>query len=332
MLVTYLRSSSIGAYEWCPHSHWIGSNLGVPRAAGTAATVGSAVHKALELLAKQKQVWAAGESLVTDGELRRSFSPAASEWEFLDAALDFYAQKADWDADARERAAAWLAFTLSCNGGAYDPRNLDVVAPELYFDLEIREAWSWYDYLLPGGGRLQGHLRIKGTMDLLVRERPGLLHYVDWKTGARMNWTTRRPKEADDLRKDPQFLMYYYALRRLFPDDQVFFTVFYTQAGGPYSICFDDGDIHKALAMLRHHFNLIRGDARPTLAKDNARQSWKCSRCSYQADQFADSGQSTCTYFANQLVQLGMDGVFARHGNLDAVQKYADGGGASARE
>lgn len=332
MLVTYLRSSSIGGYDWCPHCHWIGSNMGIPRAAGTAATVGSAVHKALELLAKQKQAWVAGAATVADSELREEFPATASEDTFLRAALRFYSRKAEWDAEAEARATKWLDYTLACNGGRYDPRKLDVVAPEQYFDLEIREAWSWYDYLLPDGSRLRGHLRIKGTMDLVTRAQPGLLHYVDWKTGKRMNWTTRRPKDAAELRKDPQFLMYYYALRRLYPDDQVYFTVFYTQDGGPFPLCFDDADVGRALDMLRYHFDRIREDRSPARALDSPRQRWKCDRCSYQTEKMAGAGETVCDYFARSLVELGMDRVFARHGDLNSVQKYADGGGASARE
>lgn len=329
MLVTFLRSSSIGAMHWCEHSHFIGSNLGLRRESGVAASVGSGVHKALELLAKQKQALVAGDISIYEPELAKSFRADATPDELLEASLQHYSKEAQWDDEAWDRARKWLHYTLEFNDGRYDPRNLDVVMPEQFFDLEIREPWAWYDYPLPDGNRLKGYLRIKGTVDLLVREQPGLLHYIDWKTGKRVNWATKREKGTADLRKDPQFLMYYYALRRLYPDDQIYFTVFFTQAGGPFPLCFDDSDIQRALDMLKQQFQLMQGTTSPSLAEDTKSQQWKCKRCSYHDEPYKDSGLSICHHFRNKLVELGMQKVLQKHGDFSSLSKYGAGGGAT---
>lgn len=328
MLVTYLRSSSIGSFSWCEHCFGIESQFGIKRGSGVASSVGSAVHKALELLARQKQ---SKDSTFFEPELNLNFTKDDTPDHFMDVSLAYYSKEAEWDADAPDRARGWLKYVLEFNGGRYDPRNLDIVAPEQFFDLEIREPWAWYDYALPGGGRLKGYLRIKGTVDLLTRDSPGLLHYIDWKTGKRMNWTTKREKTPADLRKDPQFLLYYYALRRLYPDDQIFFTIFYTQHGGPFPLCFDDSDTVKALDMLKTQFQLIQRTTSPSLAEDSKAQIWKCKRCSFYEAPFKDSGKTICHFFRDELQTLGMERVLARHGDIKKLSQYSDGGGQSNR-
>ncbi len=135
-------------------------------------------------------------------------------------------------------------------------------------------------------------------------------------------------KGTADLHKDPQFLMYYYALRRLYPDDDIFFTVFFTREG-PFTLCFDDSHIQKALDTFRHYYDKIRLNTSPRLAQDNARQKWKCSRCSYSEDKMPETDQTICEFFRNQRVQLGMEKVFARYGDVDGVSRYGSGGGRS---
>lgn len=330
MLVTYLRSSSIGSFSWCEHCFGIETQFGIKRGGTISASVGSAVHKALELLARQKQSLVANEPAFFEPELGLNFSLDDTPRHFLDCSLEYYSKEAEWDADAPDRAWTWLTYALECNGGRYDPRNLDIVAPEQFFDLEIREPWAWYDYQLPDGSRLKGFLRIKGTVDLLTRTSPGLLHYIDWKTGKRMNWTTKRAKTSADLRKDPQFLLYYYALRRLYPDDQVFFTIFFTADGGPFPICFDDSDIAKALGMLKEQFQLIQRTTNPSLAEDSKAQVWKCKRCSFYDTPYKDSGKTVCGFFRDELQQLGMEKVMARYSQLSGLGNYGSGGGRNS--
>lgn len=325
---------------WCENAAFISSHSDCQRGSGLSASIGSAVHKALECLARERQCRDAGEALFFEPELATTFPADSTPDDYLAASLRFYSGKSgEWKKEDEDQARKWLFDTISYAGGAYDPRKLNVVAPEQYFDLEIREPWAYYDYQIPkghnfpDGHRLQGYLRIKGTMDLVTRVGPGLLHYIDWKTGAPlMDWATKRRKPPSDLRKDPQFLMYYYALRRLYPEDECFFTVYFCREG-PFPICFDDEDLAEALRVIRHWFERIRGTTRPRLVELDARQKWKCKpeRCNL-ALPYKDTGQSACHYFRDRALQVGTEGVFAEAGSLSALTSYGSGGGQENRE
>jgi hypothetical protein len=329
VLVTYLRSSSIGAYDWCPHSAWIGGNFGIRRDSLLKTDMGSCVHKALEILAQQKLAQQEKQAEFGDGELgcvwkTGSISPDdAVSLSYLHYSSPSKSPHIWTDVEERQ-CRKWVWDVLRYDGGLYNPSQMHVVIPEQYFDIEIRRPWAWYSYDLPGG-QLQGFLRIKGTMDLIQRLDEKTIHYIDWKTGRRMNWNTKRAKSVAELQKEPQFLLYYFALRHLYPADDVIFTVFYVQDGGPHTLYFDDSSLEAAENMLRREYEKMRDDQAPTLVAP----SWKCTKCSYSTQEFENTGQSVCEYFRNERVQLGMDRVFAKHGDRSLISEYQGGGGRS---
>src|SRR5690606_38172017 len=82
----------------------------------------------------------------------------------------------EWtDADYRE-CFRWVKKALLYNNGAFDPRNLNVVAPESRFDIEVKQSWA--KYALRGE---EGYLRLKGTIDLVTEPAPGTFEIIDWK-------------------------------------------------------------------------------------------------------------------------------------------------------
>lgn len=54
MIITYLRSSSIGNWHTCEHSYFLTYVLGLPRKSNKKADLGTICHKSLEILAKIK--------------------------------------------------------------------------------------------------------------------------------------------------------------------------------------------------------------------------------------------------------------------------------------
>lgn len=334
--VTFLRSSSIGAYEWCEHSHYLASQIGVKRGTLVSTEIGSCTHKVLELLAQGKLAQQKNEPSFLDPELGMRFSTNLTVEDYIEFAYAHYSNPANtehvWDKDSRKDVEKHVWTALNFGGGTYDPRKLDIVAPELYFDLEIRQPWAYYDYRLPDGSRLKGYLRIKGTMDLIHRVAPGEIRYVDWKTGRWMNWKTRCEKGFAELCKEPQFLLYNYALHRLFPDDYVSFSVFYLKKGGPDLLYFGANAIEDAESMLRASFEEMRDCKKPALVAP----SWKCGKCSYSTERYDSEdnveNKSVCQFFRDELLSIGMDKVFAKFGDVNSLQAYGSGGGATNRE
>ena len=65
---------------------------------------------------------------------------------------------------------------------------------------------------------VQGQLAIKGTIDLVTKINDDTIEVVDWKTGRRMDWATGEVKDYKKLESDPQLLLYYYAISKLYPE------------------------------------------------------------------------------------------------------------------
>jgi hypothetical protein len=300
--------------------------LGLEDKPGKAARKGTCVHKALELLARRKLAEQNGDGGFYEPEVGREFARGQpSPEEAIDVAYGHYAEP-PWTAADRRDCEAWMREALGWGGGEFSPLKREIVAPERYFDITVPHRWAAYSYDVPGVGLLRGQLAVRGTMDLVTRVAPGVLEYIDWKTGRRLDWATGKEKTIASLRDDPQFLLYYYALRKLYPGEEVIFTVFYTKDGGPFTVCFGEEDLPRAEAMIRSQFEKIRGDSRPRLIAP----SWKCERlCRFFRDDYQGSGQSTCEHFRREVVSLGVDRVTAKYADLKKAMAYGDGGGVT---
>jgi ATP-dependent helicase/DNAse subunit B len=78
VFVVYLRSSSVGSYGWCQHKFFIEYNLGIKDTGNKKAEMGSVVHKALEILAREKLAIQNGQTeFCTGEEIKKHASP---EW------------------------------------------------------------------------------------------------------------------------------------------------------------------------------------------------------------------------------------------------------------
>lgn len=329
MLSCYLRSSNLSAYEWCPWKFFLASNLGLPDPAGLSAQKGSCVHKALELLARKKLAQQNAQKSFRDDELAIIFfvdrlTPEVA----LEEAYGYYSNpirtEQVWTEGDHQDCLDWMNAAIEWGDGMFDPSRRTIVVPEQYFDIAVKRPWATYDYQVRGQ-RVRGQLHLKGTMDLVTRLGPGVIEYVDWKTGQRKNWSKNRPKDYQDFLDDKQFLLYYYVLRHLYPDDNVMFTVFYNRDGGPFTIPFGDHDLFRAEEMLRESFETIRADEFPAWVKP----SWKCKICNYSKQ--TPTG-SVCENTRKEFVELGMTRFLDRHADLDGLQNYGQGGGRSNRD
>ncbi len=283
MIVTYFRSSSYGCHEDCPQRYYLEYGLGWTGLGGIAAVKGSAVHKVLEILAMIKKAEQDGLDYIVDNDVLKRIKlkdiPDVSK--LTDDVLDFYAKNnshISWSQKDWRDCQKWVEKTLCMNGGIFDPRDREIVQPEQEFDIEIPYDWAKYSYTLPDGNKLEGRLHIKGTIDLLVKIDDDFYEIIDWKTGRKFNWGKGVAKTDNDLKSDPQLMLYHYAATLLYPNiTDILVTINFINDGGPTSVAFTKKDIKKTEEMLRKKFDLIRQTKIPRLNK-----GWKCSKFCHQ--------------------------------------------------
>lgn len=332
MIVTFLRSSSMQSHEICPHQFYLTYVLGLRPPSGKSADRGTVVHKALEVMAHVSVCRRQGEPSYLDEAFGRvEVVRATPDWA-IERAYHHYTSLSphhEWlPADLRE-CRRLMRAALDFNGGQYDPRNLDVLALEQRFDFELEEDWARYDYTLEDGTRVVGQMGIKGTIDLIVRDRhdPAIIEIVDWKTGARKDWSKEgwAKKTYDEIRWDPQLCLYHYAATRLYPDiEDIFVTIFYIKDGGPYRLCFEPRDIEHTKEFLRGKFHEIRDTHVPVL-KVGRKCTTFCFFGTHRSPH--DPSRTICEFFKDKVRNDGIGRTTHDYGRPGAYGEYGDGGG-----
>lgn len=314
--VFYFRSSSYSQWEYCQMSYFITYNLGYQQPSQKKANLGTITHKTLEVLANCKKLIqeSPDENIFSfdDPELGTiNFTrEGLYEYEFvldcLNKAYEHYTVnsphieykfKEDYPFCKKMVDAA-----LEYNKGQYDPRNQEILAPEVRFDLEINEPWAKFKH--------EGQdviLSIKGTMDLLVVESEDTLHLCDYKTGARKNWATGEEKTEAKLYDDAQLLLYYYAVSRLYPQyKHIMVTILFLRDGGPFTLCFDTSDKDRFMNMMKQRFNEIRSSSLPKPI-NKWRSDFRCKRlCHYYKTNWPGTDIPMCNHVENEIKTYGI--------------------------
>lgn len=337
MIITYFRSSSFNEHTLCPSAFFMKYVLGIPTQSNLAAAKGTIVHKALELLAWQNICKKLGQGVHHDDTLGQinisKITPALA----IKKAYAYYSDKESylkWSANDLKDCQDWIEMALSFNDGLYDPRNLDIISPEQRFDFEIPEEWAHYKYETPDGV-LEGQLRLKGTMDLVVRDRhdPSIIEIVDWKTGSsRKDFAKEGDSEKSyyDLQRDPQLCLYNYAARHLFPDvEDIQITIFYVRAGGPFRLCFGEDDLEYTEEIIKAKFEEIKATTRPKLVK-----TWRCYRTCHFGKTMTkkDPSKTICQFVEEYVRDKGIDAATKKLGVKDAFLQYGQGGGGERKD
>lgn len=329
MITMYLRSSSIGTLDMCEMQYFFQYVLGFKSKTGKKAVLGTIFHRAMQVLADKKLAQTNKKRKVKNDDIQDLTFDQCDDIEFMTKlCFDYYAaNEADVDLEANDlkTCTKWVHKALAYNEGMLDPRNQDVLATELFFDIEIKKDWAKYDYVV-GDETFSGYLSIKGTVDLIIKETDAYYQVLDYKSGKRLNWATGKEKTYEDLCEDKQLLLYFYALRNMYPDKNFYTSIFYLNDGGLFDIVFSDDDYAKAENMLREKFEYIRSVQLPLqISKDQSH--WKCTKLCKFAETFKDSGKSTCRYFHDLIKSEGMDAVVEQHADLAKLVKYGAGGG-----
>lgn len=335
--ITYVRSSSYNSWDMCQHKYLLEYILGQPSVSGKKAEMGNITHKTLEIItniAKAKQDGVAkyidpdfGSFLVNKidvEKITRTVYKKMSE----ESLHDYYISDLN---DSIE----WVDKALTYKDGLVNPFNLKIIEAERYFDFEIKEEWAKYHYELPDGELLCGYLSIKGSIDLIYESDENTIEILDYKTGKRMNWATGKEKTEACLQKDPQLLMYFYAIKKLYPQYPFsIVNIYYINDGGLYSVCYDVGDIKRLENMLQNRFETIRDTKLTNRIRSNSANLWKCNKlCSYK--NFDKDGKTIdlCEETHRVLRNKGSEYLIENYNTgYHKLSQYQDGGGRKAKE
>ena len=163
---------------------------------------------------------------------------------------------------------------------------------------------------------------------------------LDYKTGKRIDWATGEVKTPEKLQKDTQLLLYYYALKNMYPDWEFFVSIYYINdskidgvevPGGLFSMVFDEEDYQKAEDILRQKFEYIKSVQQPKLlSRENTH--WKCKYLCKFSEEWENSGKSTCHFFRDMVKSEGIVKTIEQYGDVSKISKYGDGGGRLAED
>jgi len=320
--ITFFRSSSYNTWDFCEQDFFISYVLKFKKPAHHKATHGNISHKALELLAKKKLATQNGKNSFKDDEIGEFQTNELTLEKAIKVGFDYYSKietSRKWNKEDFDICDKYFRDAITKWNGAFNPLNRKIIAPEQYFEFVFPYEWAKYDF----DGK-DGYLGIKGTIDLVTEIAPGILEYIDWKTGRRFDWAKEKIKEYQDLKNDPQLRIYYYAIRKLYPKHKIVMTIVFIKDGGPFTIPFDDSDLKKTEDMLRQRFEEIKKCKRP---KPN--KTWKCKAFCPFSKEYKKSGKSICDHFRDETADLGIDKVIEKYADKDKIDSYGSAAGTN---
>lgn len=312
------RSSSFLAWEFCQLQQYFTYTLGYQSPTNSKALLGTTVHKVAECIASCKlrlQENPKANMQITDSELgiikftKKQLYSDNFITKLLDMAYEYYTtndkhNEYNYDKDykfCKDMVDSYLLY--KDNDRTFDPRYMNIVAPEKKFKLDIDEPWAEFEY--------EGEMRrlyVQGTMDLIVESQPNTLEYIDLKTGARKNWATGEIKTYEKLQDDFQLLLYYYAISKLYPQyDYIIMTIFFLRDGGPFSLCFDKSDHKKLLDRIRDRFFEIKNTTLPKPI-NKWRSDFRCQRlCHFYKTNWPGTNTRMCNYVEDHIKTYGIE-------------------------
>jgi hypothetical protein len=260
----------------CEQQFFIEYILGWRGPSGQKADKGTIVHKVLEILAIIKKA--------KQDNLLEVIDDVIGNINIFDYNLDLIIEQVykyyttisnhhKWSPKDHKDCHAWVYKAIEFNDGMFDPRNRNILVPEQHFDFTIDKKWAEYSFNT-SNEQISGNLALKGTIDLVTLVNDKTIEIIDWKTGRRLDWATGQEKTQEKLEKDPQLRIYHYAISHLYPEiENIIFSIYFINDGGPFSICFGKKDLAETEDMLRRKFEYIKHTKKPKLHK-----SWMCSK------------------------------------------------------
>jgi hypothetical protein len=327
-----MRSSSYVNYDFCQMQYFLTYNLGWRSDSGKKAEMGTMAHKVMEVVAGLKKFQQDNPRkkylVVVDdklGNIRINKDDLHTDSlidDLTEQSISAYSKdsKHKFYRATRSEVRATVECFLTWNSGQFDPRLRHIHYPEPHFDIPIEEEWAKFDFVDANGDVQKGQLAIKGTIDLVTLLNDDTIEVVDWKSGRRINWSTGEEKTYEKMWSDPQLLLYFYAMSKMFPEfpNRIMSIFFYKDIEGeidptPYSFCFDSDDEVRFLEMLRVRVEQIRENNAPTVL-DPTRRDFKCKYlCHFCKNSFAGETDSMCITIEKALKADGIEKVIEKY-------------------
>lgn len=343
MLVCYHRSSSLGTLEFCEQQYFLEYNLGFKNKTNRRALMGTIVHRVMQILGDKNLAQKNKVGKVINDDIKNLTYKKCDDIPYITELCFDYYQENTHDLELKPKdlktCVDWVERAITYKNGQLDPRSQNIFATELFFDIEIKKPWAKYSYEI-NGEKIEGNLFIKGTVDVIAQESDKYFQILDYKTGKRINWATGEVKTYEKLQKDTQLLLYYYALKNMYPDWEFYVSIYYINnhkidgklvKGGLFDIVFDEDDYNKAENILKQKFEYIKNVQHPRLLH-NKNEHWKCQYLCKFSEEWEKSGKSTCQFFRDMVRSDGVVRTIEKYGDISKISKYGDGGGRLAED
>ncbi len=317
MQISFFRSSSYNAWDICQQQYFLNYILGIPVEAGKSALLGTMTHKVLEILAIAKKLEQDNKPLkIVDNIGKYNFKklPSNSDIDKLcNDSYNYYKKHSNRNFVALDltHICKWVHSVTDSN---FDPRKLNIVDAEHPFIFPIKQEWA----KLPNGEYLQ----LKGTIDLIIKQSDKLYEVIDWKTGARKNWSTGEEKTLNKLYQDPQLLIYNLAILNDYGvDNNYMATIHYINDGGPYTITFNKNSAENILQLLKDRYQEILSCVYPELK--NGGKHWFCTKVCEYSKILHPSNMSICSFINKRIIMDGIEDVIKKETAVGhTIDKY----------
>lgn len=336
MITPFLRSSLLNQFTTCQGRCFIEYGIGRRGETNRSALEGSTVHAVMEACARIKLAQQNGMDAFNHNEFGYWDCDSFDPIKFLDRIYDKY--NADnpgiYNEDSYKVCKKCVEKALSFQNGAFDPRNADIFGIEYEFDIEIKKPWAWMKYTEADGTVKEQYLRLKGTVDLVVKVDENTLEVRDYKTNKNLqDWVTGKTKILESLYEDQQLQLYYYVVANLFPEyESILITLYFIKTESPFTLAFERKNLPQIEEFIRERYETIKDTIKPTWMIDDDKSRWKCKWCPHYKNKELGTKQTVCNFFRNTLAREGYDKTMAKHADWRSLTRYGAGGSVKDRE
>lgn len=177
--------------------------------------------------------------------------------------------------------------------------SVNVVAVELDFDMEIPYDWA----KKPDGS----YVRMKGFIDLVLENTPGVIEIFDYKTGQRKELLKDEKKTYKDIKSDLQLAMYTYVINQLYPGKTVAASLLYVRDGGLFTVCSEPHENEEyVLYEIRRHIETVKKCEQPRLLDPN-RNHFVCKYLCGASKNKRFGDVCDCQFISSAISELGID-------------------------
>jgi ATP-dependent helicase/DNAse subunit B len=279
-----LSPSSVNTFDMCQMKWFLQYVLGYREPSGKAATIGSCCHYILEIVAQSKILVQDNKKWKKDkvvGRITREYDLD----DLCEKAFEYFKKEnPHLSLGNKELREVKKNIQISTEHELFPGNHAHIIEPERYFEVPLDFEWAKYK-VLEDGELVEKTLYINGIIDLIYQNSDGQYNCLDYKFGRAYDWAKGYEKDYSNLTEDIQLCLYYYALTKQFPDQEIVINLWYVKAEKLFTLYFGQENIDFAMNKLRDTFDKIKYMDSPM-----CRYGKHCNFCSFKKTSFADWG------------------------------------------